>query len=110
MRFLVDDQLPIALARWIAEQGAVAEHVSDVELTGKPDQEIWSWALQERAVIVSKDEDFVYLRQFDPSGPSLVWLRLGNTRNATMFRRLAPIWPTIVGKLEAGDQLIEVNG
>ena len=110
MRFLVDDQLPVALARWIAAQGVAAVHVSDVGLTGTPDRDIWSWASQMQAVIVSKDEDFVYLRQVEPSGPRLVWLRLGNTRNIVLFQKLGPIWPHVIAKLEAGDQLIEISG
>lgn len=30
MRFLVDAQLPPALARWLAAQGHEAEHVGDI--------------------------------------------------------------------------------
>jgi predicted nuclease of predicted toxin-antitoxin system len=61
MRFVVDDQLPIALARWTASQGTMAEHVADVGLTGRPDQEIWAFAEKVQAVIVTKDEDFARL-------------------------------------------------
>jgi predicted nuclease of predicted toxin-antitoxin system len=32
MRFLVDAQLPPALARWLAEKGHDARHVADVGL------------------------------------------------------------------------------
>jgi predicted nuclease of predicted toxin-antitoxin system len=37
MRFLVDAQLPPALARWRAEQGHQAEHVADINLAAASD-------------------------------------------------------------------------
>lgn len=108
MRFLVDDQLPLALARWITTRGCPAEHVCEIGLTGKPDREIWAFAKSNGATIISKDEDFVYLKQLDADGPQVVWLRLGNTRNATPFQRLDPIWDHVVEKLEAGEGLLEI--
>jgi predicted nuclease of predicted toxin-antitoxin system len=58
MRFLVDAQLPPALARRLAAQGHVAEHVSDHKLEGASDTAIWNFALGASAVTISKDEDF----------------------------------------------------
>jgi predicted nuclease of predicted toxin-antitoxin system len=40
MRFLVDAQLPAALARWIAERGYVAEHVLDLAMATTSDRAI----------------------------------------------------------------------
>jgi predicted nuclease of predicted toxin-antitoxin system len=40
MRFLVDAQLPPALARWLASQGHVAEHVADLGMADSLDQEV----------------------------------------------------------------------
>lgn len=37
MRFLIDEQLPTALARWIVSQGHDAQHVFDVGLGGASD-------------------------------------------------------------------------
>ena len=58
MRFVVDAQLPPALARWLASQGVEAEHVFDVGLAEAPDAVIWQQAMERVAVVVSKDEDF----------------------------------------------------
>ena len=58
MRFLVDAQLPPALARWLAANGHTAEHVADRQLEAASDSAIWDWALREAAVIITKDEDF----------------------------------------------------
>ncbi|MBY6243489.1 DUF5615 family PIN-like protein [Methylosinus sp. Sm6] len=57
-RFLVDAQLPPALARWLVAVGDEAEHVSDVGLGGARDDAIWRFALACGAVVVTKDEDF----------------------------------------------------
>ncbi|MGM0984784.1 MAG: DUF5615 family PIN-like protein [Pseudomonadota bacterium] len=45
MRFLVDAQLPPALARWLTEQGHHAEHVADLKMEAASDAAIWRWAL-----------------------------------------------------------------
>ena len=58
MRFLVDAQLPPALARWLAAQGHEAEHVVDCELAQASDPAIWDYAISVGAIIVTKDEDF----------------------------------------------------
>ncbi|MFO7641427.1 MAG: DUF5615 family PIN-like protein [Candidatus Competibacteraceae bacterium] len=57
-RFLIDAQLPPALARWLTAQGHPSQHVSDFGGDGTTDDEVWAQALRLGAVIVSKDEDF----------------------------------------------------
>lgn len=59
MNFLIDAQLPPALARWISSQGHPATHVFGVGLPTADDPVIWERARHDRAVIISKDEDFV---------------------------------------------------
>ena len=44
MRFLIDANLPFALAHWIGEQGDHAEHVSDAGLASADDRDIWAYA------------------------------------------------------------------
>ena len=45
MYFLVDAQLPPALAKWITSQGHSASHVFDVGLEGADDRTIWTRAI-----------------------------------------------------------------
>jgi uncharacterized protein with PIN domain len=68
MRFLVDAQLPPALARWLAAEGHEAEHVSDCGLSGAADPAIWDHAASVDAVIVTKDEDFAQRKTLDREG------------------------------------------
>ncbi len=41
MRFLVDAQLPPALARWLTERGHHAQHVADIGMMAATDHQIW---------------------------------------------------------------------
>ena len=78
MRFLVDAQLPPALACWLREAGHEAEHVEDVSLREADDGAIWAHALQSGAIIVTKDEDFAARSAQAATAPTIVWLRVGN--------------------------------
>ena len=59
MNFLVDAQLPPALARWIASQGQGAVHVFDLGFHTAADPVIWQRAEGGDYIIITKDEDFV---------------------------------------------------
>jgi predicted nuclease of predicted toxin-antitoxin system len=108
VRFLVDAQLPPALARWLAAQGHEASHLVDHGLLEAPDTSIWAEAEHLGAVIVSKDEDFVHLRTLCPEGPSLVWVRIGNTTRRYLLDWFERLLPAIEPALGDGERLIEV--
>lgn len=72
MRFLVDAQLPPALARWFVGKGHEAEHVADCGLADASDRAIWGYALDVGAVILTKDEDFSVRKTLEPAGPVVV--------------------------------------
>lgn len=108
MRFLIDAQLPPALARWLMSKGHEAQHVADVGLASAPDKEIWNCALAAGAVIVSKDDDFAQRRILAVEGPAVVWVRLPNTRRRELLLWFEGIFPQIVQALERGETLIEV--
>ncbi len=109
MRFLVDAQLPPALARWLVERGAEAEHVGDVGLLRAEDEEIWQAAAERRAVIVSKDEDLALRAQLRSGGPQVVWVRSGNVRTAELLRRWTELWPSISEALGRSEPLVEIG-
>lgn len=109
MIFLIDAQLPPALARWLTEQGHTAEHVDDLELRDADDIVIWNYALSSGAIIVTKDEDFAERTARTPTGPVILWLRLGNATNRVLIQWLSPRWEEITDHLDAGNRLIEVR-
>lgn len=45
MRFVIDAQLPPALARLQIRRGHTAEHVADIGLRDADDSPIWAYAL-----------------------------------------------------------------
>jgi predicted nuclease of predicted toxin-antitoxin system len=49
VRFLVDAQLPPALARWLVEQRYLAEHVYDLGMASADDRVIWEYLVRGEA-------------------------------------------------------------
>lgn len=109
MRFLVDAQLPPALARMITRAGHTAEHVVDLGMLDADDSPIWDYALQHGAVIVTKDEDFPHRSGQSATVPAIVWLRIGNASRRALLEWLEPLLPRIEAQLEQGEKLIEVR-
>lgn len=109
MRFLVDAQLPPALARWLASQTHDAEHVGDRGLQNAPDAAIWKHAAEHGCIILTKDEDFAVRRTLDLDGPAVVWIRRGNTTRAELLRWFSPLLPKVVEALQRGERLIEIS-
>lgn len=108
MKFLVDAQLPPALAIWLREAGHEAVHVEEVGRREADDGVIWDYAVQSGAIIVTKDEDFAARSAQAAIAPKIVWLRVGNTTN-----RVLRIWfeARLAGVVELAVQqhrLIEV--
>lgn len=109
MLFLIDANLPPTLALALIEAGHHAQHVDEVGLRTAEDGEIWDYALRQRTVLVTKDEDFPdrYLRT--ASTPIVVWLRIGNCRNSELFSWFIPLLNEVILRIESGDRLIEVK-
>ena len=108
MRFLVDAQLPPALAVWLREQGHEAKAVREVGLREAGDGAIWAYALQTSAVILTKDEDFAVCSQQTSAGPAVVWLRVGNASNRALRAWLEPRLAGMVQLIGQGSRLVEV--
>jgi predicted nuclease of predicted toxin-antitoxin system len=85
VRFLSDNQLPPALARFIdSELGCEPTHVTDVGLRDASDAEVWQYASANDVVLVSKDEDFTHMA-LRSSHASLIWVRVGNCRRVFLL-------------------------
>ena len=108
MRFIVDAQLPPALARWLASQGCDAAHVFDLQMGSATDREIWALALSTDAIVVTKDEDFSVRALVVTPAPSVVWVRYGNVRTPQLIAHVASVWDTVRDALLRGEKLIEL--
>jgi len=109
MRFLVDAQLPPALARWLAAKGHEAAHVGDLGMQAASDAAIWDHALASSYAIVTKDEDFAQRKVLTDNGPAVVWIRLPNTRRRDLLAWFETVLPNVVTALAHGETLIEVT-
>jgi len=108
-RFLIDAQLPPALARWLTAQGHPAEHVFDFGGDGTTDNDVWNRALDTDAVIISKDEDFSLRGMRSADGPQVVWIRTGNTRRTALMQWFAELLPSVLAALDRGERVIEIS-
>ena len=108
MRFLIDAQLPPGLAHWLSARGYPSEHVNDLGLGAAPDGEIEARARETEAVVWSKDAGFADRARQSP-GLQVVWLRIGNTTNASLRARLLPHLTVIATALEDGETVIEIR-
>jgi predicted nuclease of predicted toxin-antitoxin system len=50
----------LALARFLASIGMEAVHVLDLGLAQSGDAEVWSFAVKNKFVLISKDHDFLH--------------------------------------------------
>lgn len=109
MRFLVDAQLPPALARWLGERGCSASAARDEGLRESDDGSICRYAISGDWIVVTKDEDLVERALASPGGPRVVWLRIGNSTNRELFGWLDPLWLQVAARLGEGQRIIEVR-
>lgn len=109
MRFLVDAQLPPALARFLEAQGHEAKAVRDVGLREAEDPKLWAFAETGAWIVVTKDEDFAERVLRSRTGPQVLWLRIGNSTNRLLFTWLLPLLPEAVQDLQSGHRLVELR-
>ena len=110
-RVWIDAQLPPALARWLAHEFAVdAVHVNDIGYLGADDPVIFAAARADgAAVVITKDEDFLRLLDRHGPPPQVVWVTLGNVRNAVLRDAVLRHWPQLATLLRAGEPLVELG-
>ena len=75
MKFLVDNQLPAARARFLNSRGHDVQHVLDLQMDEANDPDIWSHAVSQGRALVSKDEDFLHLASRPGASGAFVWVR-----------------------------------
>lgn len=109
MKFLVDNQLPVALASYLRNRGYDCQHVLDVGLATVSDSEICRYAEAEARIIVTKDEDCFYLAQRPRPKVQVLWVRLGNCQTAVLLETFERLWSSIESCFDAGDQVVEIR-
>jgi predicted nuclease of predicted toxin-antitoxin system len=101
---LVDENLPLSLARQLGGQALHATELGD-RLT---DQQLWSRARVVGGMILTKDADFFDRLSLEGPPPQVVWVRLGNLRRQALEAIILARWPQIRALLE-GASLVEIH-
>jgi predicted nuclease of predicted toxin-antitoxin system len=109
VRFLVDNQLPVGLARWLSSAGSDSLHVLDAGLSQATDADIWHYAAEHQLVLISKDQDFFHRAAQPGAVVQLVWIRLGNCRKAHLLAAIEQTWSRVRACLEAGERIVEIR-
>ena len=109
MKFLIDNQLPVALARFMAERGVACQHVRDLGFDTSSDEEIWRFSLANQYTIVSKDDDFQIMVNRRGPPPQVVWVRLGNCRKSALFEVFGRMQSELQAALATGSAVVEIR-
>jgi len=88
VRLLFDENISPALVHQLADLYPDSLHVRDVGLQSADDEAVWSYALENDLIIVSKDNDFHQRSFLYGHPPKVVWLRLGNCSTEHIEARL----------------------
>jgi predicted nuclease of predicted toxin-antitoxin system len=60
-------------------------------------------------VVISKDEDFVFLANRPGDRGKLIWVRLGNCRNPALIAAFNRVHDQIFDALASGQRIVEVR-
>ena len=85
MKLLFDENLSPKLSGLLAAKFPDSQHVRDLGLKGRIDEEIWHYAASNGFAIISKDKDFYQRAVLFGAPPKFIWLGLGNCTRADLL-------------------------
>jgi predicted nuclease of predicted toxin-antitoxin system len=106
----LDAHLSPRLAGWIQEQlGHDAIALREIGLRDADDIVIFEKAREVQSVIITKDGDFAEMVGRLGSPTKIIWLRCGNTTEASLIELLAKHLDHALDLLASGEQLVEIR-
>ena len=109
MKLLIDNQLPLALAVHLRRRGHDCTHVAEIGLDEATDLDVWNHAARDNSVLISKDEDFVFLANRPKETGKLIWVRLGNCRNQALLTKFDQVHDALIFAIDAGQRIVEIH-
>lgn len=110
---LLDENISPALVSRLADMGVYAPSVPHVGLSGRPDREIWKYALDhDLAVVTTNARDFIPLLHVE-AHPGLIVLRDSGLTRDEQWDRIKPVVQHVRSSGEQDfllNKLIEING
>ena len=107
-RFLVDEDLGIGTTQLLRELKYNVKDVSEVGLTGHPDENLFAYAFRTKRIILTHDDDFLDDRKFPfTRNPGVVVLPGGSGGESVLLKALGEILSIIgrYGSLYAGSKI-----
>jgi len=83
--------------------------VRDLGLREAQDREIFAKARQTKAVVLTKDVDFVALVERLGPPPQVIWLTCGNVANARLKKILLAGLPEAMVMIRRGEPVVEIS-
>ncbi len=103
MKLLLDQGLPRAAVRHLAERDIAAEHVGDLGMAMATDAEILEAARRRQAVVVTLDSHFhALLATARAASPSVVRIRIEGLKGEPLAMILQRVLTVAVAELDAG--------
>ncbi len=113
MKIWLDAHLSPRVAAWIEQAVDGVEMTvaiqADSELRSLRDVEIFQRAREARAVVMTKDRDFVDMLERLGPPPQVIWLTCGNTSNDSLQELLASALPRALDLLTRDEPLVEIT-
>ena len=111
MTLWIDAQLSPALAARINRNFPVidAKSIRALQLQYANDREIFDAARKARAIIMSKDSDFLKLIDQFGTPPSIIWITCGNTSNKKMREILGSSLEKAIAMITSGEPVVEIS-
>ena len=100
MRFVIDAQLPPALADWLEARGHEAAHALTLAGLDAPDSTIWDLARDQGRAVITKDRDFAIWGSAGRAGP---------TTTRALLAWLEPRWRAVEARPYEGVHLVELR-
>jgi predicted nuclease of predicted toxin-antitoxin system len=110
LNFLIDTQLPPALARFLIAKGYDAIHTTEYPAGHLlQDSEIIRLAIENHRIIITKDNDFLDNFLLRGSPPDVLLLEVGNIRNADLLMFFEHNMQVIEEAFNSGTHLVILN-
>jgi len=110
MNIWIDAQLPPTLSNWISSNFDIAAtSLKELSLRDAKDIEIFEAAKFAKAVIMTKDSDFVDLVCRLGTPPQIIWITCGNVTNRSLRQLLTLTLSAALEQIKLGEAIIEIS-
>ena len=93
MKFKLDENIPVDLARVLGGLGHDVDTVPQEALTGRPDSIVWACAQEAERLLITQDLDFADIRRFAPGTHSgILLVRLRNPSRRELLDRVGSLF------------------